>query len=360
MSRVRLLAVLAALVVFAVPPAAAVGSSGVVISQVFGGGGNAGAPYASDFVELFNRGSAAVDMTGWTLQYATAAGTSWSSTPLAGTIQPGKHLLVALAGGTVGAPLPTPDVTGATNVSATSGKVALVRTATELTCGATPGSCAGASVVDFVGYGAATDYEGAGAAPALTSTTAVLRGDGGCADTDVSSADFTAAAPAPRSSASAASPCATTPPPTGSGTSAPATVDVDVQSALAVTLERPSLSFGNTVAGATPAPLSERVTVVSNHAAGYALSVQRTAFAPADLPLAIQATAPPGGQLGSSLGTALTPIPIVPSSLTIGTTSSTSSGAGDVWPTTVGFSAPLPSVAAGRYTATLTFTVIGR
>jgi uncharacterized protein len=30
-------------------------SNGVVISQVYGGGGNAGAPYNSDFIELFNR-----------------------------------------------------------------------------------------------------------------------------------------------------------------------------------------------------------------------------------------------------------------------------------------------------------------
>ena len=28
----------------------------VVISQVYGGGGNMGAPYSADFVELFNRG----------------------------------------------------------------------------------------------------------------------------------------------------------------------------------------------------------------------------------------------------------------------------------------------------------------
>lgn len=35
-------------------------SPDIVISQVYGGGGNAGAPYMNDFVELFNRGTTTV------------------------------------------------------------------------------------------------------------------------------------------------------------------------------------------------------------------------------------------------------------------------------------------------------------
>ena len=34
----------------------------VVISQVYGGGGNSGAPYKSDFIELHNTGSAPVSV----------------------------------------------------------------------------------------------------------------------------------------------------------------------------------------------------------------------------------------------------------------------------------------------------------
>ena len=49
-------------------PAARGASPDLVVSQVFAGGGNAGAPYANDFVELFNRGSTAVDVSGWTVQ----------------------------------------------------------------------------------------------------------------------------------------------------------------------------------------------------------------------------------------------------------------------------------------------------
>ena len=42
-------------------------SPNVVISQAYGGGGNAGAQYTNDFVELFNRGSAPVDISTWSL-----------------------------------------------------------------------------------------------------------------------------------------------------------------------------------------------------------------------------------------------------------------------------------------------------
>ncbi len=175
----------------------------------------------------------------------------------------------------------------------------------------------------------------------------------------MNAADFTAAAPAPRNSASAAHACSTTP--GGPSATQTAAVEVQVEAALSLSLEKATLNFGTTTAGAAPAPVSERVTVLSNHAAGYALTVHRTAFAPADLPLALQATAPAGGTLGSALaGGALAPVPIGPSVLTIGQTSGISAPSGDVWPTNVGFAPPFPTVAPGRYTATITFTVIGR
>ena len=145
MRRVRLLAALLTLAVLVIPAAAGSGTGAIVISQIFGGGGNAGAPFASDYVELFNKGSSAVDVTGWSVQYATAAGASWSATPLSGSIAPGRSYLVELAGGATGAALPTPDAAGSTNMAATAGKVALVRAAAALTCGATAGSCGSAA-----------------------------------------------------------------------------------------------------------------------------------------------------------------------------------------------------------------------
>ena len=54
-----LIAALAFSLVAFVQPAQAV-STTIVISQVYGGGGNTGAPYTHDFIELFNRGTTTV------------------------------------------------------------------------------------------------------------------------------------------------------------------------------------------------------------------------------------------------------------------------------------------------------------
>src|SRR5213079_1331396 len=71
------------------------GSGTVVISQVYGGGGNSGATYKNDFIELFNRSANAIDLTGWSVQYSSAAGTTWQRTPLTNVIlQPGQYYLV--------------------------------------------------------------------------------------------------------------------------------------------------------------------------------------------------------------------------------------------------------------------------
>jgi hypothetical protein len=129
-----------------------------------------------------------------------------------------------------------------------------------------------------------------------------------------------------------------------------------------VSLDRPSLNFGTFTSGDRPAALPERVTVSSNNTAGYALVVARTAFTPADLPLALSATAPTGGVLGGGLtGGALVPIPISPATgLTVGTKASSSAAGGDAWATNIGFSSSLPLVATGHYTATVTFTAVAR
>jgi hypothetical protein len=363
MLRTRLVLALALAAALLIAPAARSASPDVVVSQVYAGGGNSGAPYANDFVELFNRGGSAIDLGTWSIQYASASGTTWQITALSGSLQPGRYYLVQLASaGTIGAPLPTPDASGTTNLANTGGKVAVVRSTGALSCGATAGSCSSDPLVaDLIGYGSATDYEGSGAAPALSNTTAAIRMDQGCGDTDDNAADFSSAAPAPRNSASAAAACSGSPPPVG-GASADAGVDIDIEPVLSIALERQSISFGSALSGTSPPPVSEQVTVSSNNAAGYAVTVHRTAFQPADLPLGLTASAPSGGQLGPQLvGGAKAPIPIVPApDLLVGTTSAPSASNGDAWPTNVSFTAPLPVVPPGRYTATITFTAIGR
>ncbi|HEY2094256.1 MAG TPA: DNA/RNA non-specific endonuclease [Thermoanaerobaculia bacterium] len=176
-------------------------ASNIVISQLYGGGGNAGATYKNDFIEIFNRGNAAQSLAGWSVQYASSTGTTWTATNLSGTLQPGQYYLIqesAGAGGTTS--LPAPDATGNIAMSATAGKVALVSSTTPLT-----GACP-AGFVDMVGFGAANCFEGT-ATPALTNTTAAIRNGSGCTDTDSNSADFTVAAPAPRNTASPVHPC---------------------------------------------------------------------------------------------------------------------------------------------------------
>ncbi len=187
------------------PASACTGAGFVVVSQVYGGGGNAGAPLNRDFIELHNRGSAPVNLTGWSVQYASAASASWSKTLLTGTIAAGGYFLVHEAGGAVGANLPTSDVmTGTIAMAAGAGKIALVNDATTLAV-ACP---TGAAIVDLVGYGGtASCFEGTAPTAAPSATLAVVRGGAGCTDQNQNSADFTAVAPAPRNSASLAQVC---------------------------------------------------------------------------------------------------------------------------------------------------------
>lgn len=186
----------------------------VVISQVYGGGGNSGATYKSDFVELFNRGSVAVDITGYTLQYASASGafggttTNPNKTNLPSvTIQPGQYYLIQQATGAGGTIDLDPDFTPTGNellaMSGTNLKIVLASDNVTVT------SATDANVVDFVGIGSANIFEGTAAVPVISNTTAAFRNSDGCTDTNDNVADFTVAAPAPRNSQSPINICAT-------------------------------------------------------------------------------------------------------------------------------------------------------
>ena len=328
------------------------------MSEIYAGGGNAGASFANDYVELFNRGSSTIDLNGWSVQYATSTGTAWSATALFGTVAPGRKYLVQLASAAaIGAPLPTPDATGTTNLATSGGKVAIVHDSSPLTCGSSLGSCSAiASVHDLVGYGTATDYEGTAPAPALDNTTAATRAGGACTDTDSNAADFTAGAGTPQNTSTAAAPCSGGGTP--SSTTQTASVALDLQSSISLALAKTSLSFGSVTAGSKPASVGEQVTVTSNDPAGYALSVRRAAFTPADLPLGIAATAPAGAQLGTGLGAgAIVGIPTA-TDLLLGTSIAVSAAGGDAWPTSLGFAAVLPALAPGHYTSSVVYTVI--
>jgi predicted extracellular nuclease len=189
----------------------------VVISQVYGGGGNSGAPFNRDYVELFNRGGADASLADLSVQYTSATGTGnfggnsglLVALPSA-TLRPGQYFLVALASGANGVDLPAPDASGTINMSGSAGKVALVTGTASLGCNGGSAPCSPeqlARIVDLVGYGSANFFEGAGAAPGLGNTTAGLRAEDGCTDSNHNAADFSAGAPAPRNTATAARPC---------------------------------------------------------------------------------------------------------------------------------------------------------
>jgi DNA/RNA endonuclease G (NUC1) len=180
-----------------VPP-----SPHAVISQIYAGGGNSGAVYTNDFVELFNPTGSPVNLNDWSIQYAPAAGNSWNSQPIGGTLAPGEYYLIQLASGNApngGVPLPPPRVIGSINMaSTTGGKVALVKRVEALTVNCPVGDPA---LVDLLGYGTADCFEGGLPATAAgNNAQAIFRKDDGNTDTDQNSADFFVAAPVPRGS----------------------------------------------------------------------------------------------------------------------------------------------------------------
>jgi hypothetical protein len=172
-----------------------------VISEIYGAGGNSGAVYNADFVELHNRTGQSMTLSGWALQYASTAGSSWSVAviPPNTSVGAGGYLLLALGPlGTNGVALPSGarPLSRTIDMSSTSGKVAFTSSSTALS-----GSCPTAdSIVDFVGYGTANCAAGNMAAPTLSASHAALRGSSSgaseaCTDTAVNGADFTAGAP---------------------------------------------------------------------------------------------------------------------------------------------------------------------
>ncbi|WP_027377378.1 putative Ig domain-containing protein [Kaistella palustris] len=180
----------------------------LVISQIYGAGGNSGATYNRDYVELYNPTNSAISLNGYTLQYASASGTgSWTNNsnnylPNV-SVEPGNYFLIqTTTSGTNGALLPTPDYAFNTSMdmSGTTGKVALVSTTHTLSGPLSGVVTNNGDIVDLVGFGTANYYEGSAAAPASSVTNAVFRKNSGKQDTNVNGDDFEALAANPRNS----------------------------------------------------------------------------------------------------------------------------------------------------------------
>jgi hypothetical protein len=163
----------------------------VVISQVYGGGGNSGAPYKQDFVELYNPTDQPIELTNWQIQYTSSTG-AFSSTSNAAainkTIPAHSYLLIVLSAGAGAATDITAlaDVTAGINMSGTNGKVRIVD--------------ADKNVIDLVGFGSANEFEGTKGTNTLSNSTSAQRrpyakvdpalGKGNAWDSNDNAADF--------------------------------------------------------------------------------------------------------------------------------------------------------------------------
>ncbi len=190
----------------------------VVLSQIYGGGGNSNAVLKSDFVELHNRSNMPVSLEGWSLHYASAASmsakASGKTTFAPGTSIPagGYFLVEGASGGDAGMPAPAADSlfgepdAGLVNLSGTNGKVFLSARADDVLLGADGCPVADSGVVGTFAYGNG-NCKIDGVSSALSSTTAASRKENGCTLTGPAAADFEVKAPAPRNSASPAVIC---------------------------------------------------------------------------------------------------------------------------------------------------------
>jgi hypothetical protein len=191
---------------------------GLRISQVYTRGGESGAAYQKDFIELFNRGTTTVDLNGWSIDLKGIEGfggvgnahISFSSN-FSLPIGPGRHFLIGFEGsGTNGQSL-SPDIpTPFISLGGLGGQIALIAPGKSL-----PGGCPASpdptgAVVDFVGYGNATCAEGT-VTLAPPANKALLRIGGGCTDDNNNLNDFSFADPIPRGFGSAATPCGSQP-----------------------------------------------------------------------------------------------------------------------------------------------------
>ncbi len=172
-----------------------VGTGPVVIYEAYGGGGNAGAIFKSDFIVLKNISKEDVNLDGWSVQYAAKNGVFDKIELLTGMLKAGKYFVIEAGGGA------NPDLPGLPrkadikNEWAMSGKefkLALCKdqvvvdnsTLNAVNLAANPG------VVDYLGVGGATTWLGTGPAKIIANGTSVIRKAGPDSYTGDNSLDF--------------------------------------------------------------------------------------------------------------------------------------------------------------------------
>ncbi|NRQ49864.1 ExeM/NucH family extracellular endonuclease [Aeromicrobium stalagmiti] len=185
------------------PASANPAGSNLIINEIYPNGGSGGGVYKLRYYELYNPTNAPINVNGWSLQYRSALSSgvpnvgSFGTVAALGdkTIPAGKHLLVSGPGNANNAnDLPTADVTSTIGAAAAGGTVALVNDTVALT-GDRAAVLADANLVDLVGYGSSTTYEGSAAAPVGAAASSISRSVTHV-DTDDNAANFAALNPA--------------------------------------------------------------------------------------------------------------------------------------------------------------------
>ena len=163
----------------------------LMIFELNTAGGNTGATYNRDYVVLYNGTNSAINLAGYTIQYASSTGTFALKATLTGTINSGDYFLIAdTNAGAAGINLPASvdfSVSAGLGFGGTNGKVTLASNSTIVT------SATSGNVVDFIGYGTATMFEGTAAAPATSSILSIKRSV--FVDNNQNSTDFSASTP---------------------------------------------------------------------------------------------------------------------------------------------------------------------
>ena len=182
----------------------------VVISKVYGGGGNATSGYNGDFAEIFNRSDTPIDLTGWSFQSCRVSDAGFDSriVNLSGIINPGEYrLIVTNQLSATGEVLPPADFTADTlfGMESSFGRVALVASQDLIHEDFTR-----ADIIDIVGYGSQSEtFEGVAPTGTLSDITLAVRKNGGCQDNNQNAIDFDVvlAINPPNNSSTTAAPC---------------------------------------------------------------------------------------------------------------------------------------------------------
>jgi hypothetical protein len=158
----------------------------VIISQVYGGGGNAGATYKSDFIELYNTTGADINIGGWSIQYGSATGVAQIGTsnidvfPAGTIIKAHSHYSIKCADGANGAEWPAGTFdwepsTNVLNLSGSAGKVILMKNDTRVTPATLSDITSDAAFGDYLPFGTTAVPVYGSAMANLTNTQSALR-----------------------------------------------------------------------------------------------------------------------------------------------------------------------------------------